>query len=228
MDAISAKIDNSQNLRRTKIASIAGSALGIGASVGMIYSIAKKSNPNLKFSDLKYDELGIVGLGAGSIAGGLLGGLIADENKENTNPKIREGLQQLFGSLMCPMALVAVFTRALDKSGFKMPDFKALPKGLNNMIAALPRVGVIFGSLVLGMNVGNKIMNKVNNFIFKENKERKVELSDYFVHTDDACVAASLVLKDVESVSSVTNKIMPLAFLLSGIKTGTAQKETNP
>lgn len=219
-------INNSDNINRrhVKTASYLGSAIGIATAVAGIYKCAKKGNPNINFKNLTYSEKDILLIGAGSIAGGLTGGLITDKNKENRNSKIKEGIQQFFGSLLCPLGVLAVSEKLLEKSKFK-PEIKTSSKLLNNTVAALPKIIVTAGSLIAGMNIGNKLVNKVNNKIFKENDKHEVKPSDYLVHTDDLCVAVNLILKDVKSIATVTSKILPAAFILCGAKTGLQEKQ---
>ena len=216
------------NKKEVKIASFIGSALGIAGAVAGIYSMAKKGNPAASFKNLTYGEKDIILIGAGSILGGLTGGLLADKQKENRVPKLREATQQFFGSLVCPISILAVAEKALEKSGFKLPQIKSASKFANvanTVLGALPKIAVTIGSLITGMELGNKIMNKVNNKIFKEEVKHDVHPSDYLVHTDDLCVAASLLLKDSKSLSAITSKALPLSFILAGAKTGMQTKE---
>ena len=217
--------DITANRKQVKTASVIGSAIGIAAAVAGIYAMTKKGNPATSFNNLTYGEKDILLIGAGSILGGLTGGLIADKNEANRKPKLREATQQFFGSLMCPIAILSVAEKALEKSGFKMPQIKSASKYVNNVIGAIPKIAVTIGSLIAGMEIGNKIMNKVNNKIFNEEVKHDVHPSDYLVHTDDMCVAASLLLKDSKSISSITSKVLPLSFILAGTKTGMQEKE---
>ena len=220
-------VSNSENInqKRVKTASYIGSAIGITTAVGGIYKSAQKGNPNLKFKNLTYAENDILKIGAGSILGGLTGGLLTDKNKENQKPKIKEAIQQFFGSLLCPLGVLAGAEKLLEKSKFKLPHIKTSSKLLNNTVTALPKITVTVGSLIAGMNIGNKLVNKINNKIFKENETHKVHASDYIVHTDDLCVGVNLILKDVKSISMITSKILPFAFILSGAKTGSQEKQ---
>ena len=211
--------------KKVKTASFIGSALGIAGAVAGILAMAKKANPAASLKNLTYNEKDILLIGAGSILGGLTGGLLTDKNKENTKPKLREASQQFFGSLMCPIAILSVAEKALEKSGFKMPQIKSASKYVNNVIGALPKIAITIGSLIAGMEIGNKIMNKINNKIFNEEVKHEVHPSDYLVHTDDMCVAASLLLKDSKSLSAITSKALPLSFILAGAKTGMQEKE---
>ncbi len=217
------KSENSKTDKKVLLCSAAGSAAGITAAVSGIYSLAKKRNPSISLKNLKYDEKDILMIGAGSILGGLSGGLISDNKKENKIPKLREASLQFFGSLACPIGILAAANKALDKANIKMPQIEGgskITKALNTFISASPKIAVTIGSLVAGMNVGNKIMNNVNNKIFNQQENRKIHASDYLVHADDICVAASLLLKDSEAISAVTSKALPASFILAGVKTG--------
>ena len=222
------QVNFAANKNRVKTASLIGSAIGIAGAVAGVYAIAKSGNPAVSLKNLTYGERDILMIGAGSILGGLTGGLLADKNKANRTPKLREASQQFFGSLVCPISILAVAERALEKSGFKLPQIQSASKyakAANVALAALPKVTVTIGSLIAGMEIGNKIMNKVNNKIFKEEVKHDVHPSDYLVHTDDLCVAANLLLKDAKSISQITSKALPLSFILAGTKTGMQQAE---
>lgn len=203
-----------------------GSALGIAGAVAGVYHMAKKGDPKLLLRNLAYEEKDVLLVGAGSVLGGLAGGLLTDKDKENNVPKIREALEQLVGCIALPVGFVAAGNKLLDKFNVKLPQLKstgALADFANNALKHLPKVAVTVGSIVAGMHIGHEFMTKVNNKIFKEEDNHKIEAKDFLVHTDDLCVASSLIFKDTEKISKVTNKILPLSFILSGIKTGTRQ-----
>ncbi len=117
--------------KKVKAASFIGSTLGIAGAVASILATAKKGNPAASLKNLTYGEKDILLIGAGSILGGLTGGLLTDKNKENRNPKLREASQQFFGSLLCPVSILAVAEKALEKSGFKLPQIKSASKYAN-------------------------------------------------------------------------------------------------
>lgn len=214
--------------KKVMISSAIGSAAGITSVVTGIYLLKKNKNPNFKFKELNYDEFDILKLGAGSVIGGLIGGLISDTDVKNRTPKMREASMQFFGSLMCPVAILTVANNLLEKSKFKLPNLKSntsFAQKANILIDALPKICTTIGSLVLGMNIGNKIMNKVNNAIFDVPQKREVHKSDYLVHTDDLCIMANFLLKDSKSISQITSKILPASFILAGTKSGYQQAE---
>lgn len=219
---------NKNTKKKVTAASVAGSAAAIAGTVAGIYMAAKKGNPNIKLSKLSYSEADAFLLGASAIAGGLAGGLIADDNKENVKPKLREATQQLVGNTLFPIGILAGANKLLTKSGLKMPQINsasAAAKFANNALNTLPKAVVTVGSLMGGMELGNKIVNKINNKVFKEEVKHDVHPEDYLVHSDDLCLTLSMLFKDTKSISSITSKALPLTFLVSGAKTGMQQKE---
>ena len=209
-------------------ASIAGSAIGVAGTVAGLYAIAKKGNPATTLLNLKYAEKDALLIGAGSIVGGLAGGLIADHNKENVTPKLREASQQFVGNTLFPIATSAFANKALDKSGFKLPQIKSTSKVAqiaNVALAAAPKVVVTLASLIGGMQVGNKFMNAVNNKIYKEDVKHSIAPEDMLVHSDDICLTANMLLKDTKVISSITSKALPLTMIIPGAKAGMQQKE---
>ena len=217
-----------QNKAVVTAASVAGSALGIAGTVAGLYAMAKKGNPAASLMNLKFAEKDVLLIGAGSVLGGLTGGLIADKNKENVKPKLREASQQFFGNTLFPIVSSTLANNALDKSGFKLPQINSNSKWAkvaNTILGAAPKVVVTVGSLVGGMGLGNIVMNAVNNKIFKEDVKNSVAPEDMLVHSDDICMTANMLFKDAKVVSSVTSKALPLTMLLPGAKTGMKQKD---
>ncbi|MBQ4078426.1 hypothetical protein IJD15_04520 [bacterium] len=232
INSINTVSQKNNNQRKNKAvvtaASIAGSALGVAGTVAGLYAIAKKGNPATSLLNLKYAEKDVLLIGAGSIVGGLAGGLIADHNKENINPKLREASQQFVGNTLFPIVTSAFANKALDKSGFKLPQINStskIAKIANVALAAAPKVVVTLASLIGGMQVGNKLMNTVNNKIFKEDVKHSIAPEDMLVHSDDICLTANMLLKDTKVISSITSKALPLTMIIPGAKAGMQQKE---
>ncbi len=232
INSINTVSQKNNNQRKNKAvvtaASIAGSALGVAGTVAGLYAIAKKGNPATSLLNLKYAEKDALLIGAGSIVGGLAGGLIADHNKENINPKLREASQQFVGNTLFPIVTSAFANKALDKSGFKLPQINStskIAKIANVALAAAPKVVVTLASLIGGMQVGNKLMNTVNNKIFKEDVKHSIAPEDMIVHSDDICLTANMLLKDTKVISSITSKALPLTMIIPGAKAGMQQKE---
>lgn len=206
----------SKHKQKIMVASTLGCTLGIAAAVASCYILKKQSTPQILFKNLTYNEKDILMIGAGSILGGLSGGLLIDNNKKNITPKLREASLQFFGNLATPLSLLFVSNKAMDYYYFKTKPF-------GNPKSPIPKILASIISLVAGMNIGNKIMNKVNNKIFNQTQNRKVTKMDYLVHTDDILIAANLLLKDSKSISNITSKLLPASFILAGVKTGMQQ-----
>ncbi len=218
----SSHVPNAEN--KVKAAAIAGSAVGIIATVAMILSKSKKLDPKITLASLKYHEKQVIGMGAASVTGGLIGGLLADKTKNN-KAKIRESIQQFGGNILIPVSLLAMNTKLLDKSGFTIPVKESASKLrniFNGALKGLPLVVVTVASLVGGMKIGNVIFNKINNKIFKDNEKREQKASDYSAHIDDLCMTASL-LPIGEVVNKVTTKLLPFTFLIAGYEAGTSE-----
>jgi len=217
-----------QNRKKVTAASVAGSAIGIAGAVAGVYAMAKKGNPAASIMNLKYEEKDVLLIGLGSVVGGLAGGLAADSDKENVKPKLREASQQFFGNMVCPISLLALGNKILDKTDFQLPKLASASKAaqaVNGVLSVLPKIAVTIGALMGGMEIGNKIMNAVNDKIFKEKIKHDVHKEDYLVHADDLCLAANMLLKDAKSVSTITSKILPATFIVAGSKTGMAKAE---
>lgn len=209
--------------KKVAAASIIGSLAGICAAVGGVYAIAKGKNPAASIKNLHYEEADVLLIGAGSILGGLTGGVLADKNPKNRKSKLREASQQFFGNILCPVGLLSVSLKLFEKSGFKLPKINSSSKPaqmLNLALGALPKIAITIASLVCGMEAGNAIMNKVNDKVFKEKVKHHVHAEDYLLHADDLCLAANLLLKDTKSISQVTSKLLPFTFIIAGSKTG--------
>lgn len=174
--------------RKVNAASIAGSAIGIAGAVAGVYAMAKKGNPAVSLKNLSYEEKDVLLIGAGSVLGGLTGGLIADKNKNNVKPKLREASQQFVGNMVFPIGLLAAGNKILDKTGFKLPKINSnskYAKAANGVLSVLPKIAVTLTALAGGMKLGNKVMNNVNNKIFNEEVKHEVEPEDFLVHADD-------------------------------------------
>lgn len=203
--------DNKSDRNRVKAASIIGSAIGIAAVAAAVYGIAKKGNPALKFKNISYEEKDALLIGVGSVAGGLAGGLISDKNKDNIKPKLREASQQIVGCMVFPFTFLYAGNRLLKSK---------------NITGMIPKALTTVAALVSGMEIGNKVVNIFNDKIYKEKVKHDVHAEDYFVHTDDICITANMLLKDVPSLSSITSKLLPASFIISGSKTGMASKDS--
>ena len=106
--------------KKVIVGATVGSALGIAGAVAGVYHMAKKGDAKLLLRNLAYEEKDILLIGAGSVLGGLTGGLLTDKEKKNTVPKIREATEQMVGCIALPVGLLAAGNKLLDKANIKM------------------------------------------------------------------------------------------------------------
>ena len=216
------------NRKKVTAASIAGSAIGIATGITGVYAMAKKGNPALGLKKLAYQEKDVLLIGASSVLGGLVGGLIADNDKENIKPKLREASQQFVGNTLFPVSFIALGNKLLEKTNFQLPKFKSTSKiatTANVVLAGLPRILTTAVALASGSLIGNKLMNTVNDKIYNEKVKHSVKPEDMLMHSDDICMATSLLFKNAPKISTITNTILPATFLVAGAKSGMQQKE---
>lgn len=229
---------------KVKVASIAGSSIGIATTLAILLATIKKRNiseakkagldiasiARPKITDVSYGAKEVILMAGSSIAGGLLGGVLSDK-KSNRKAKIREGLQQLGGNIIVPVSLLAAVTTMIKRKEFKLPDFKEtsrFAKKLNpiinsSIVKALPKTAITIGTLIAGTKLGNLIMNKVNNKIFHDHKKRCLEAKDFSAHIDDLFYSSSYISENVK-VQNFVSRALPFIFLIPGYETGTKQK----
>ena len=156
--------------------------------------------------DIKLKEMYL--LGAGSILGGLSGGIITDKNK-NTKNKVKEGIYQ-FSNVAVPTSLVVGLLELVEKSKISNPK---------TLIAA--KIGAVVAGIGGGMLISSKLCNKIiNSFMDKDNKiNRTVKLEDGVMQVDDISMAL-IFAKPRLALKLCVNKIIPLLFLTCGYETG--------
>ena len=211
----------------------------LGASTaGMIGGLAlcaRRQNLNIfnwnDFKKLKIESLEILALAAGSLIGGLGGGLLVD--KTNKKDKLRETMQQFVGNILFPISFVAggnwAYDKIVKKTGFKMPEFNN--KVLNAISKSLPPVVVVLGSLTAGVLAGNEVANAMTNKIFVEDTDRNIKLTDLAAHVDDTLLGATLVAQNLSpagtvasgGVASLASRLIPPALVIPGYMAGSAQ-----
>ena len=205
-----AKISN-----KDKAVILSTTALGIGVAASILAKRAGYSlNPNKMFKNIKnsylanveYHAKEVISVGAGSVLGGLAGGLMISDNKHDKKAKMREALLQM-GNIAIPIKIV-------DFVSEKCVKFGKTAQALGSIAALL--VGVMFANIV---------MNKVNDLIFKNKEGRGVKLTDFSAHLDDTIVAASYISK-ADFVKAVA-RIIPVALGCAGYEVGikTANKK---
>lgn len=229
---------------KVKIGSFLGTAIGVAAGVLIAIKRGKVIEPVMlkeagnivkkqigdipakqigkikaTLKNVNYDELNVITIATGSILGGVLGGSLADD-KKNLKAKLREGLIQLGGNILIPLACVGggsrLFKKFLEKpiiNKFKIsPKFHAAP-------------GIINSTLCLGAAIflGNKATNIINEDLYHLKDDRKVKVADMSGHIDDTCLAISLASPG-SKISSTVSRIIPLALLVCGYSSGVMQE----
>lgn len=194
----------------------------------------KGSYKDWVLTKMAYKGPEILTLGAGSVLGGLTGGVLFDK-KEHIKAKLRESVIQYIGNistpLLCVWAGVEGFKKYLEKKAENLTPkikIKADPKivkGANEAAKSIPLVIATALCLTVGVFLGNKVGNFINEKIFKVKDNRKIKLSDMSPHIDDACLAISLATSDTNIIGHTIARIIPAALMVSGYSTGTAQEK---
>ncbi len=201
--------DSKNTYSKRQKAVVAGmAALGTAASCAILAKRAGYSlKPNKMFKNIKnsylakvkYHDEQVIPIGVGSILGGLAGGYMIDKDPKARKEKRREALMQV-GNVSIPILTVDFLSEKLGKYG-----------------KVAKTCGAVAG-IFAGVYLANVIMNRVNNFIFRQKEGRDMKLTDFSAHVDDAVVAASYV-----SSSPIVNgiaRIIPLALMIPGNEVG--------
>ena len=242
-------------LSKGKRACIAASALtGVGASLVVLSQLVKGKkyslNPkkilktNLKDTYLfqaKFEEPEVIAMGAGSILGGLVGGVIVDERSSNTSAEIRskagEGIIQ-FANITVPIVFVGQGSRWGDKLEKHIEkNFTAKTSKIKRAVSKLPKIVCMATGLGVGMYLGNVLANFLKEKLLDAPEDRKMKFSDLFMHWDDLCLAASFYAGNPETimvdgvatqapltvaqkVTTACSRILPLVMMSAGYQVG--------
>ncbi len=171
---------------------------------------------NIQAKDI-FSEIGYLSIyGAIPVIGGIIGGICADKttkecNKEKITDKINEGVYQYLANIfMCNIG-AGLALSILEKMKITSKSARAI-----GMTTGIVLTGVIGGS-----KIANTISQKViQPFICpnKTKKERKPELMDIGLHTDDIATVSLLSgLKWIEPA-------LPVLYSISGYKAGIGYK----
>ena len=179
---------------------------------------------------IQFEEKEIISVAAGSVAGGFIGGCLVDD-KQNRKPKQREILSQMLGNILVPVGCVGLGARFYKKHADKiegaMPQFKdasKFVKSLNKCLRKLPNAFGTVAFLGIGIYLGNKVSNFINDKIYHKKVQRNIKATDFAPHVDDLCMAASMMNKE-STFGAKLGRIIPLALLVPGYQTGIAQKD---
>lgn len=166
---------------------------------------------NWNFKDLKYDVKEVFQIATASTLGGLSAGIALDP--ENKNAKIREGLQQMVGNLLVPIGLVAGVSKLFDKYDDKIAIKN---KHTRNFL----KIGGSLGALGVGMVLGNKIANELNEHFLGAKQNRDFKASDLAGQIDDVCLATLIAAPENKFLQKI-GQFIPLALIVPGYETGT-------
>ena len=184
------------------------SALGTAVSCAIL---AKKAGYSLKpskmFKNIKnsylakvhYHDEQVIPIGVGSVLGGLAGGYMIDKDKKARKEKRREALMQI-GNISIPILTVDFLSGKLEKYG-----------------KVAQSTGAVAG-IFAGVYLANIIMNRVNNFIFRQKEGRDMKITDFSAHLDDAVVAANYV--STHPIVHTIGRIIPIALMIPGNEVG--------
>ena len=210
-------------------------AAGVVTSLAILsknsgYSFSKMFKTPIKDTYLMkqdYHAKEIIPIATGSVLGGFVGGMLVDK-KENWNAKFREGVVQLLGNISIPIMCVELFSIAgkAISSKFKMPQINGAAKWVtpvNNLLNGLPQVVASLGGLAVGIPLGNKTANLLNEKVFNKKDNREIIIEDFSAHLDDLCVAASYISED-NWITKGVGRIVPIALMVAGNSVGQMQE----
>lgn len=179
---------------------------------------------------IEFEEPQIISMASASVVGGFVGGSIVDD-KANLKAKKREILNQILGNVIVPVMCVGtgsrIFNNYAERLQNLMPQIdskKSAVKVFNMCMKNIPNGISTLGFLGLGIYLGNKVSNLINEKIYHKKVERNIKTSDFAPHVDDLCMATSMMNKD-SLFGSKLGRVIPLALLVPGYETGTAREK---
>jgi hypothetical protein len=238
--------ENNKLTKKQKAVILASSAAGVGSVMAALakqkgfslnpVKIAKtpikdwaifKFKPNDKI--IEFEAPQIIAVATGSVAGGYLGGSYVD--KQNRKAKKREVLNQLLGNVLVPVGCVAsgakLYEKFADKIEGGMPQFKNIKNSkminnINKVLTKLPNAACTIGLLSIGIFLGNRVSNLINEKLYHKKVDRNIRPTDFAPHLDDVCMATTMMNRE-SSFGAKLGRVIPLALLVPGYETGIAQ-----
>ena len=194
-----------------------------------IFGLYSKKHPDKKLLELD-NPLDIIEIAAGSVVGGLAGGIIFDDKKQR-KAKLKESVNQFLGNILVPIACVGAVSKLYDKNKSKIlsivPQIKEkgkTSKVFNSVLKALPASVATIASLGVGIYCGNRVSNILNGYIFKKKVEREIKGSDFAPHVDDLGMAISM-MSEKSPFSSFIQRIVPIFLCVPGVEIGTHREQ---
>lgn len=179
----------------------------------------------------KYIHFGpaeIIATAIGSVVGGFIGGSIVD--KDNISAKKREVVNQVLGNVLVPVGCVGggakIYKKYADKIESVIPQIKSPKQSaqiFNKVLKSIPNGVCTLGLLGLGLYLGNKVSNFLNEHIYHKKVDRNMKFTDCAPHVDDVCMAVSMMNEDSPFAAKL-ERVIPLALLVPGYETGTARE----
>ncbi len=189
-----------------------------------VFSLYDKKLPDRKLIELEEKE--IFELASASVAGGLAGGLLFDD-KQYKKSKIRESVNQLLGNVAVPVACVGAVSRLYKKNKpqilAKVPQVKEtgkFTKNFNKVLKGIPFSIATVVSLGVGIVLGNRVSNFLNEKVFHKKVDRGIKGTDFAPHVDDLGMAVSLMADKSKGASFIT-RIVPAFLCVPGYQVGT-------
>ena len=194
-----------------------------------IFKITDEKRPNEKIMKFGWKE--IMGMGIGSVTGGLIGGAVFDK-RENFKSKCQEAVNQILGDITIPLSFVALPTmlyKNFEELAKKPVDNSNLQKASkfikgNKVLKILCPTLVSGTSLAAGIITGNKVSNKLNEHFSGKKTDRKIRITDFAPHLDDVCLAITLMAEH-SPFGDIVSKFVPIALTVAGIETGRANPQ---
>ena len=226
---------------------VVGTSSALGAGAGLAVLAARKGfslNParilktplkdlaifkyQPQSKSIEYGVPEIITVASGSVAGGFAGGVAVDD-KINMKAKKRELVNQILGNILTPVACVgagsSLYSNYANRIENAMPQFKtqnSALKTVNTVLKKLPNAVCTIGLLGIGIYLGNKVSNFLNEKIYNKKVDRNIRVSDFAPHVDDVCMATTMMNKG-STFGAKLGRIIPLALLVPGYETGTAR-----
>lgn len=174
---------------------------------------------NITSKDIKNEigRLSVMGLipVAGGVAGGIIGDELADKklSREKMADRVKEGSYQYLANIFLCNVGAGLALAGMEKMNIKSKSTRAV-----GMIAGIIATGIVGGSAIANY-IGKKVINplfdgKNNKQEYQKTFERKPEILDVCLHTDDvATVAVMSGLKWIEPA-------LPILYGISGYRAG--------
>ncbi len=184
----------------------------IGTSIATFLAVSKSKNKDKFIKQIVKTDFAspknMIMVAAGSILGGLAGGIIKDKhNPDNVWKKIKESNFQMISNVIFPLIFLKILKNAAS----------TLTKTSSKLVKNVATFMSVFTGVIAGAFTGSKVANKLNKDIIKPEVpyERELKPKDFFVHIDDIPVA--LAFSNVPYI----DKLIPIILAIRGYEAGT-------